>query len=91
MFYVIFLLRFFPTYLDPKDHIQRDRFSISKLEKQNVLQYMFTEIIFFDNSQNFKYSHFNIFHYPSMLSERISIQLYLCCRTACCSSLYNNQ
>jgi hypothetical protein len=36
---------------------------MSKLEKQNVLQYMFTESIFFDIPHNFKYSHFNIFIY----------------------------
>ena len=58
---------------------------------------MFTELIyiyiFFDNPHNFKYSHFNIFYisYACILSERISVQLYLCCRTACCSTLDNNQ
>jgi len=53
---------FFPTYLDPKDHIQGDRLSMSKLEKQNVLQYIFTELIFFYIPHNLKYSHFNIFY-----------------------------
>jgi len=76
---ILFTLRFFPTYLYPKDHIQGDLFS-SQNWRNKIFCNICSRNYFFYDPHNFKYSHFNIFFYfiiPYVIRKNISSIVFM--------------